>query len=205
MKWFHSCKVITACKRSLRRLCFYTCLSVHKGVCVAGGHAWWGCAVGGGHLWQGAYMTGGVHGRGAMRGRWGACMAGEHTWQGVCMAGGVCGRGVCVAGVCVWQGGMHGRGGMHATHAPPPSRYYEIWSMSGRYAYWNAFLLIIDFLAYIFRFIHTPELCIGRWFNRETETVMKSQLITKINKQKKTKSVVLHSCWYVLENSFQHI
>ena len=38
-------------------------------------------------------------------------MAGEHAWQGVCMAGGV--------------------------HA----RYYEIRSMSGRYAfYWNAFL-----------------------------------------------------------------
>ena len=38
------------------------------------------------------------------------------------MAGGVCGRGVCVAG-------------------GDPGRYYEIRSMSGRYAsYWNVFL-----------------------------------------------------------------
>ena len=68
--------VVTARKRSLRRLSFYRCLSVHEGACVAGD----------------------VHGTGA-------CMA----------------------------------GGMHGT---PPDRYYEIRSMSGRYAsYWNAFLL----------------------------------------------------------------
>ena len=58
---------------------------------------------------------GGVHGRGAcMAGGMhgrGASVAGGHLWQGVCMAGGVYGR------------------------------YYEIWSMSRRYAsYWNAFL-----------------------------------------------------------------
>ena len=82
---------------------------------------------------------------------------------------GVHGRGACVVGMCAWQGGIHGRGmhdgggGMHGrgacmaggvcgrwghawwgacmAHPPPPSRYYEIWSMSGRYAsYWNAFL-----------------------------------------------------------------
>ena len=60
----------------------------------------------------------------------------EHEWQGVmhgreasmvrdaCMAGGICGRGPCVA------------------RGAPPGRYYEIPSMSGRYAlYWNAFLL----------------------------------------------------------------
>ena len=42
--------VITARKRSLRRLCFYTCVSVHRGgACVAGGCAW----------------QGGMHGRGA--------------------------------------------------------------------------------------------------------------------------------------------
>ena len=47
---------------------------------------------------------------------------------GACMAGGVCGRGgMCSRGVCM-VGGMRGR-------------YYEIRSMSGRYAsYWNAFL-----------------------------------------------------------------
>ena len=52
-------------------------------------------------------------------------------------------------------GGMHGRehawqgdawwacmaGGLHGMHGPP-NRYYEIRSMSGRYAsYWNAFLI----------------------------------------------------------------
>ena len=29
--------IFTARKRSLRRLCFYRCLSVHRGACVAGG------------------------------------------------------------------------------------------------------------------------------------------------------------------------
>ena len=119
MKWFHSCKVITARKQSLRRLCFYTCLSVNKGVCVAGGHAWWGCAAGGEHLWQGAYMTGGMHGRGAMCSRWGACMAGEHAWQGS-----MHGRG-CVWQGCVWQGCVCGRGHAwqrgHACHTCPPA------------------------------------------------------------------------------------
>ena len=53
-----------------------------------------------------------MHGRGAMRGV-GLCVAGGHEWWGACVAGGV-----------------HGR-------------YYEIRSMSGRYAsYWNAFLLL---------------------------------------------------------------
>ena len=52
----------------------------------------------------------------------GACMEGRHVWQG----------GACMGG-WVWQGGMHG-GGMRG-------RYYEIRSVSGRYAsYWNAFL-----------------------------------------------------------------
>ena len=85
---------------------------------------------------------GGLHGRGA-------CMVG-------CMAGGVhCGR-VCVVEGCArhcghaWQGGACMAGG-HTWHAHPPGRYYEIRSMSGRYAsYWNAFLLaplkVITFL-----------------------------------------------------------
>ena len=65
--------IITPCKRSLRRLCFHRCLSVH--------------------------------------------------------GGGVCGREACIMG------------GVHA----PSGRYYEIWSMSGRYAsYWNAFLLLFS-------------------------------------------------------------
>ena len=49
-------------------------------------------------------------------------MAGGHAWQGVCVAG----------------GGIHGR-------------YYEIRSMSGRYAsYWNAFLLINGFVIVLY-------------------------------------------------------
>ena len=50
---------------------------------------------------------------------------GRRVWRGgACMVGGMRGRGVCVA--CI-----------------PPARYYEIRSMSGRYAsYWNAFLLL---------------------------------------------------------------
>ena len=59
------------------------------GVCVAGGHAWWGvcmvgvCAWWGGHVWQG---VGGMCGRGGMHGgrhAWwgGACMAGGRAWQ----------------------------------------------------------------------------------------------------------------------------
>ena len=50
--------------------------------------------------------------------------------------GGVNGR-----GGHVWQGGrMTGEGACMA-HTPPPSRYYEIRSMSVRYtSYWNAFL-----------------------------------------------------------------
>ena len=96
---------------------------------------------------------GGVHGPwvgGGMCGTWQGC-----AWQGgACVAGGMCGGGVCMVG------GMHGReghawwhgcmvGGEHVCH----SRYYEIWSMRGRYAsYWNAFLLlclILDFLWFL--------------------------------------------------------
>ena len=96
------------------------------GACVAGG-----ACMAGGHAWQGGMCGGkgglGVHGRGA-------CVVGGHVWQGgvhggACVAWGMCGGVACMAR------GMHGRGGMHG-------RYYEIRSMSGRYAsYWNAFLL----------------------------------------------------------------
>ena len=89
--------------------------SVHRGVCMAGGMHGRGVCV-----WQGACMAGvcvcvagGMHGRG-------------HVWQGVCVAGGMHSRDH------VWQQGMHG------THVPPLARYYEIRSMSGRYAsYFN--------------------------------------------------------------------
>ena len=79
--------IVTTRKRSLRRLCFYMCLSVHgegwhawQGACVAGG------CMAGGHVWQGG-MHGGVWHvwRGGVHGK-GACMAGGHLWQGVCVA-----------------------------------------------------------------------------------------------------------------------
>ena len=69
-----------------------------------------------------------------------------HGREGACMAGGMCVRGACVAGWHAWQGGMHCRevcvAGGHVWHARPSRyMYYEIRSMSGRYAsYWNAFL-----------------------------------------------------------------
>ena len=129
--------MITARKRSLRRLCFYRCLSVHRGR----GHAWLlpggcivalegGCVVApGGHAWL---LWGGVvHGcsEGACVVAPGGCMVapGGHAWlllggMHVCSQGGMCG--------C-------SRWGMHGIQCDT-----EIRSMSGRYAsYWNAFLL----------------------------------------------------------------
>ena len=79
-----------------------------------------------GHAWQGVCVVG-------------ACLAGGmcgegHAWQGVCAAGWA-----CMAGGHAWQGTC-----MACT---PPARYYEIRSMSGRYAsYWNAFLLSRKFI-----------------------------------------------------------
>ena len=82
-------------------------------------------------------MAGGMHG-------------GGHVWQGACMAGGCAWWGVCVAGGYTWQLNKfeHASGFGHSSGSrgdvapvPPPSRYYEIRSMSGRYVpYWNAFL-----------------------------------------------------------------
>ena len=66
--------------------------------------------------------------------------------SGVCVAGGCMAGGACMAGehVCV-TGGHAWRGGV--CHACPPGRYYEIRSMSGRYAsYWNAFLFLRIFI-----------------------------------------------------------
>ena len=122
--------------------------SVHSGacmagcVCVAGGgmHGRGACMVEGlvwqrgmhgrGHAWQEGMHGGGCVWWGAMYGR-GGVHGGGHAWWGVCMAGGMCGVGDA------WQGGacVAGGGGVHG-------RYYEIRSMSVRYAsYWNAFLL----------------------------------------------------------------
>ena len=109
--------IFTARKRSLRRLCFYRCLSfVHRGVaCMValGGHAWL--------LW------GGMHGcsRGCAWLLWG------HAWLlwGACMVarGGMCGcsgevhgfsEGACVVfsmRYSQWAGGTHPTG-MHSGH-----------------------------------------------------------------------------------------
>ena len=130
--------IITARKRSLRRLCFYRCLSVHTvgrgmrgcfgGTCVvapgevcmiAPGRGACMVAAGGGGVCMVA--PGGMHG----------CSRGGHVW----LLWGVCGcsqKGVCVVAprgaVCgIW-------------------RDTEIRSMSGRYAsYWNAFLLSVSY------------------------------------------------------------
>ena len=134
-----NCALFTARKRSLRRLRFYRCLSVHRGGvsgCSRGGMC--GCSWGGGYAWLlpggmrgcsgGACMVapwgGGVCGKGGMHGKggcaWqrGACVVkGGHAWQrGACVAkGGVSGKG----GACVAKGGMHGEGGGHAWYARP--------------------------------------------------------------------------------------
>ena len=74
-----------------------------------------------------------MHGRGICGGMCGGVyMAGGGGMHG---NRGVHGRGACVVGEHAWQEG-------HVWHACPPSRYYAIRSMSGRYSsYWNAFLL----------------------------------------------------------------
>ena len=87
--------IFTARKRSLRRLCFYRCLSVHGGGvhgCSGEGHAWL--------LWGGMCGCSGWGGHGCSQG---ACVVtpGGHAWllRGVCMVaprGGVHG--------CSWGG-----------------------------------------------------------------------------------------------------
>ena len=85
---------ITARKHSLRRLCFYTCLSVILFMVVVVGVCAWqgGVHVDGGHACQGvgrwAYVAGGV----CMVDGGHACQGGLHG-GGTCMAGGIHGRG----------------------------------------------------------------------------------------------------------------
>ena len=92
----------TARKWSLRRLCFYTCLSFcpwggggvrGRGMCMAVG------VHGGGGHGRGACMAGGVHGGGG-HGR-GVCMGvgGMHVWWGACVAD--------TTRYGQWTGGMH--------------------------------------------------------------------------------------------------
>ena len=99
-------KIITACKRSLRRLCFYRCLSVHRGgvrgeggMRGEGGHAWWkgACMVKGGAC----VAKGGVRGKGVVCG------------EGACVKKGVC----LVKGGCAWDTTRYDQwaGGTHPT------------------------------------------------------------------------------------------
>ena len=101
--------VITAHKRSLRRLCFYRCLSVHtRETCVVlfrgdvHGFIWGGVCV---------VLFGGVHGFIQGGGTCGfiqeACMV---LFGGLGMHGFILGACVVLFGVCVWfyLGGMHG-------------------------------------------------------------------------------------------------
>ena len=140
--------LITARKRSLRRLCFYTCLSF---ILFTGGRAW--LLGGGAWLLRGACM---VDPGGGMCGcSGGVCMVdlgGGHVWL---IWGGMCGcsgghawllpGGACVVAQGILgfsQGGMHGcsGGGVRGIRRDTQTR-----SMSGRYAsYWNAFLFFIN-------------------------------------------------------------
>ena len=128
--------IFTARKRSLRRLCFYTCLSVilftggrawPGGVrargghacprgCVSGGPAWpWGGMHGGGHAW-GVFMA-----RGCMS--WGhACLGGMHG-QGACMPCMPPGL-ILRDTVSQWAGGTHPTG-MHSCYDKISSTHHN--------------------------------------------------------------------------------
>ena len=99
-------------------------------------------------MWEGTcVVVGAVRGCGGMCVVVGGGMHGcrGHAWlgRGHAWLGGMCGcRGMCmVAGGHVWLwGSCMLWGGMHVVREACV-RYNEIWSMSGRYAfYWNAFL-----------------------------------------------------------------
>ena len=159
---FYRDEIITARKRSLRRLCFYRCLSF---ILFTGGGA---CVAGGGVRGRGACMAGGgMRGRGGVHGRGGVRGGGVRGRGGVRGGGGMRGFIQLGGGVRGFiRGGMHGfiwggcvvlfGGGVWVVlfggacvvlflggHAWffSFSGYNEIRSMSGRYAsYWNAFL-----------------------------------------------------------------
>ena len=83
----------------------------------------------------------------------------RHAWQEACMAGGVHGRGACMVG------GMHGR-------------YYDIWSMSGWYAfYWNAFLFTFRFRRFLWG--GGPKFSRFHAVFREFEKMVRSRLPRK--------------------------
>ena len=159
--------IFTTRKHSLRRLCFYRCVSVHRecvwfflgGACMVfwgyawffgEGHVWffWGCGFWG-HawfFWGCAWSFGGMHGfLGGHVWFWGACMffCGGCAWLlGVHGCGGCGCQGVCVVvGGYVWLWGHVCGCGGHAWLQGVYIRNDEIRSMSGQYAsYWNAYL-----------------------------------------------------------------
>ena len=79
------CILVTVRKRSLRRLCFYTCLSVI--LFMGGMHGCGGCVVvGGGHAWLWGVCTvagGACVVVGGMHGSWGACMVAVGGVRGI--------------------------------------------------------------------------------------------------------------------------
>ena len=155
---------VTARKRSLRRLCFYRCLSVHtgggrhgfirwggmcgfiRGACMVlfGGRAWFYSGGVHGFIWGGmhGFIQGGMHG--FIRG---VCMVlfGGHVWF---YSGGmhsfIWGACVVLFGGCAWfyLGGMHGfiRGACVVLFRGGMRGFFsffgynEIRSMSRRYA-----------------------------------------------------------------------
>ena len=157
--------IITARKRSLRRLCFYRCLSFilfTGGACVAGGgvRGRGGCVAGGACMAGGACVAGGCVAGGGMcvvLFSWGGVrgiIRGGRAWF---YSGGMRGfirggmRGFIRGGMCGFIRGVRGfiRGGVRGFFSF--SGYNEIRSMSGRYAsYWNAFLFLLFILGYIY-------------------------------------------------------
>ena len=99
--------VITARKRSLRRLCFYRCLSVHTGE---------GCFLGGGLLPPGGCFLQGVWGGASSRGSassWGCFLQGGSLPRGVLPPRGWCLVETGPPGTATAAGGTHPTG-MHS-------------------------------------------------------------------------------------------
>ena len=132
-------KIFTALKHSLRRLCFYTCLSVilFTEVCIQEGR---GSAMRWVYIW--GLHRGGLCIQGCVHSGMGVCI------QGVCFQGGLHPKGSASKGVCI-QRGLHLGGSasrglgvcIQGGLGRPPIRYFRIQSTSRQYAsYWNAFL-----------------------------------------------------------------
>ena len=121
--------IITARKRSLRRLCFYRCLSVHRGGVPSGGFSIPGGSPScGGFSIRGVSIRGGSPSGGVLH----PGVGGGSPSGGVLHPGGW--------GV-LHQGGFSIRGGGSPSRGGSPFRGFSIQSMCGRYAsYYNAFL-----------------------------------------------------------------